>query len=117
MIVAALAAARQHGGAIPACARTWSRPTASIGQRPRHAGPGADAAGVPCRPLLQAYLAAAAEGFEGTDTSSCMQKFTDVDRCTFPGAATNLKVTFAPDMAVAERLLTVCWAGSVAGTR
>jgi 2-C-methyl-D-erythritol 4-phosphate cytidylyltransferase len=57
-------------------------------------------------PLLQAYLAAAREGFEGTDTSSCIETFTDVDVRTFDGEERNLKVTYAHDIAVAEHLLT-----------
>ena len=56
-------------------------------------------------PLLEAYRRAAEEAFDGTDTSSCVQHFTDVDVRVFPGAATNLKVTFAPDVRLAERLL------------
>jgi 2-C-methyl-D-erythritol 4-phosphate cytidylyltransferase len=56
-------------------------------------------------PLLAAYRAADREGFEGTDTSSCVQRFTDVEVHVFPGAATNLKVTFADDVRVATHLL------------
>lgn len=55
--------------------------------------------------LLQAYRAAAREGFEGTDTSSCVETFTDVEVRTFRGEQRNLKVTYAADIAVAERLL------------
>lgn len=50
-------------------------------------------------------MAAADGGFEGTDTASCVQNYTDLDVHVFPGAATNLKVTFAPDVRLAERLL------------
>nr|MDP9167371.1 2-C-methyl-D-erythritol 4-phosphate cytidylyltransferase [Actinomycetota bacterium] len=52
-----------------------------------------------------AYRSAAGDGFEGTDTSSCVQTYTDLDVRVFPGSPTNLKVTFAPDVALAERLL------------
>ena len=45
-------------------------------------------------------------GFEGTDTSSCVETFTDVEVRTFAGDERNLKVTYAHDIAVAERLLT-----------
>ncbi len=55
--------------------------------------------------LLEAYRAAARNGFEGTDTSSCVEAFTDVEVRTFHGEQRNLKVTYAPDIAVAERLL------------
>jgi 2-C-methyl-D-erythritol 4-phosphate cytidylyltransferase len=56
-------------------------------------------------PLLAAYRAAEDEGFEGTDTSSCIQRFTDVDVRVFDGASTNFKVTFPHDVRVASRLL------------
>jgi 2-C-methyl-D-erythritol 4-phosphate cytidylyltransferase len=58
------------------------------------------------QPLLRAYRAAAAEGFEGTDTSSCIEKYTEEKVRTFPGDAGNLKVTYAQDVAVAARLLS-----------
>jgi 2-C-methyl-D-erythritol 4-phosphate cytidylyltransferase len=58
-------------------------------------------------PLLAAYRSAETEGFDGTDTSSCVQHFTDVDVRVFPGAAANLKVTFRHDIALAEHLLRV----------
>jgi 2-C-methyl-D-erythritol 4-phosphate cytidylyltransferase len=58
------------------------------------------------RPLLRAYRAAAAEGFEGTDTSSCIEKYTDEQVRTFPGDEANLKVTYAHDVAVAGHLLS-----------
>ena len=45
-------------------------------------------------------------GFEGTDTSSCVERFTDLEVRTFRGEQRNLKVTYADDIAVAERLLT-----------
>jgi 2-C-methyl-D-erythritol 4-phosphate cytidylyltransferase len=57
-------------------------------------------------PLLRAYRAAERDGFEGTDTSSCIETFTDVEVRTFNGHEHNLKVTYAHDIAVAERLLT-----------
>jgi 2-C-methyl-D-erythritol 4-phosphate cytidylyltransferase len=57
------------------------------------------------QPLLRAYRAAAADGFEGTDTSSCIEKYTDEQVRTFPGDEGNLKVTYAHDVAVAGRLL------------
>jgi 2-C-methyl-D-erythritol 4-phosphate cytidylyltransferase len=34
-----------------------------------------------------------------------VQHFTDVDVRVFPGAATNLKVTYPPDIRLAEHLL------------
>jgi 2-C-methyl-D-erythritol 4-phosphate cytidylyltransferase len=57
------------------------------------------------RPLLDAYRRAEADGFTGTDTAACVATYTDLPVCAVPGRATNLKVTFAEDLALAERLL------------
>lgn len=57
------------------------------------------------QPLWQAYQDADAAGFEGTDTSSCVERFTDLEVHGIAGSAQNFKVTFAHDVQVAERLL------------
>ncbi|WP_418002958.1 IspD/TarI family cytidylyltransferase [Mycobacterium sp. PDNC021] len=57
-------------------------------------------------PLWRAYQDAAAAGFEGTDTSSCVERFTDIEVHAIAGSAQNFKVTFAHDVQVAERLLS-----------
>lgn len=107
----ALTVARTFGGALPAV------PTADVVRSGPH---GLEATGGPHRslvrvqtpqafravPLLMAYRAADQAGFEGTDTSSCVEKFADVDIRTYPGAESNIKVTYARDIAVAERLLS-----------
>ncbi|CAN7544284.1 IspD/TarI family cytidylyltransferase [Mycolicibacterium frederiksbergense] len=105
---AALDTARRHGGAVPAVAATGlARPLPGGGLEPlterlvRVQTPQAFRAG----PLLQAYRRAADEAFDGTDTSACVQHFTEVDVRVFPGAATNLKVTYPPDIRLAEHLL------------
>lgn len=105
---AALDTARRHGGAVPAVAATGlARPRPGGGLEPlterlvRVQTPQAFRAG----PLLQAYRRAADEAFDGTDTSACVQHFTEVDVRVFPGAATNLKVTYPPDIRLAEHLL------------
>ena len=56
-------------------------------------------------PLLQAYESAAADGFTGTDTAGCVTTYTDLPVHGVPAPATNLKITFIEDLAVAERLL------------
>ncbi len=56
--------------------------------------------------LLDAYRSAAAEGFEGTDTASCLERYAAVRIAAVPGHAHNLKVTFAEDLALAARLAT-----------
>jgi 2-C-methyl-D-erythritol 4-phosphate cytidylyltransferase len=56
-------------------------------------------------PLLHAYREAAAEHFEGTDTSSSVEKFSDIEVRSFQGDPQNMKVTFSQDLFLAERLL------------
>jgi 2-C-methyl-D-erythritol 4-phosphate cytidylyltransferase len=107
MFVTALSLAREFGGAIPAL---------TIPDVVRRGPAGAESIGgglvrvqtpqaFRAQPLLRAYRAAAVDGFEGTDTSSCIEKYTDEQVRTFPGAAGNLKVTYAQDVAIAARLL------------
>jgi 2-C-methyl-D-erythritol 4-phosphate cytidylyltransferase len=107
MFVSALSLAREFGGAIPALTipdvvREGPAGVESTdGELVRVQTPQAFRA----QPLLRAYRTAAAEGFEGTDTSSCIEKYTDEQVRTFAGEAGNLKVTYAQDVAVAARLL------------
>lgn len=102
----ALATARKFGGAIPVVPADDVVHAGSDGLVPggalvRVQTPQAFRA----RPLLDAYRRAQAAGVEGTDTSSCVERFTDVEVRTFPGASTNLKVTYPEDVLVAARLL------------
>lgn len=55
--------------------------------------------------LLEAYGHADAEGFRGTDTASCIERFTDLTIVGVASTQANLKVTYAEDLAVAEELL------------
>lgn len=54
--------------------------------------------------VLAAYRAAAADGFEGTDTSACVSAYRDVEVAAVAGSPLNLKVTFPEDVALAEEL-------------
>jgi 2-C-methyl-D-erythritol 4-phosphate cytidylyltransferase len=56
-------------------------------------------------PLLAAYRRAEDEGFTGTDTASCIERYTDLPIRPVSSPATNLKITFPEDVALAERLL------------
>jgi 2-C-methyl-D-erythritol 4-phosphate cytidylyltransferase len=56
-------------------------------------------------PLLHAYRRAARDGFAGTDTAVCVQRYTDVAIRPVPAPATNLKITFPEDVRLAGRLL------------
>jgi 2-C-methyl-D-erythritol 4-phosphate cytidylyltransferase len=110
MFATALAVAREFGGAIPVV------PVPDVVETTD----GSDVVALPAgalvrvqtpqafraEPLLQAYRAAERDGFEGTDTSSCVETYTDVEVRTFRGEQENFKVTYARDIAVAERLLT-----------
>ena len=106
LMTAALATARRFGGAVPAVdahgVLRADNCTALTENLVRVQTPQAFRAA----PLLAAYRRAGADGFDGTDTSSCVQHFTDVDVRVFPGAADNLKVTFRHDIALAEHLLS-----------
>jgi 2-C-methyl-D-erythritol 4-phosphate cytidylyltransferase len=55
--------------------------------------------------LLDAYEAAAADGFGGTDTAASIERYTDLEVAVVPGEPGNLKITFADDLLIAERLL------------
>jgi 2-C-methyl-D-erythritol 4-phosphate cytidylyltransferase len=101
---AVVRAAASYGGAIPVRAQPGLLPRA--GGPARHdlvavQTPQAFAAG----PLLAAYRRAEADGFTGTDTASCLEAYTDVPVHGVPAPATNLKITFPEDVALAERLL------------
>ena len=45
-------------------------------------------------------------GFEGTDTASCVERFSTVDVLVETGSETNIKVTFPEDVVVAASVLS-----------
>lgn len=55
-------------------------------------------------PLLRAYREAGAT-FAGTDTASCVERYTDLVVRWVPGSADNIKITFPHDLVVAEHLM------------
>jgi len=57
------------------------------------------------RPLLDAYRRAHVDGFVGTDTASCIERYADESVRCVPGDAGNIKITFPDDLFIAERLL------------
>ncbi|WP_231745153.1 IspD/TarI family cytidylyltransferase [Mycobacterium sp. IS-1590] len=106
MFTRALAVARESGGAIPAlplpdAVTTTLRRPAGGAALVRVQTPQAFRAA----PLLAAYRNSERHRFEGTDTSSCVEAFTDIAVQTFPGEPHNIKVTYARDIATAEHLL------------
>lgn len=107
LVAQVLAAARKYGGAIPGMV-SEDLALATDG----HVTPITDELvavqtpqGFLAAPLLAAYERAAEEGFVGTDTASCIERFTDVRVHWVPGEQRNLKVTFEHDLVVAERIL------------
>ena len=100
---ATLAAAREHGGALPVVplpglVTADLRRTADglVGVQTPQAFRAAE--------LLAAYRAAEEDGFVGTDTASCLEAYAPVRIAAVPSSATNLKVTFPEDLGVADRL-------------
>lgn len=108
-----IAAAREHGGAVPTVQLAGLLPRDGSAQ-PAPGGPDSRLVGVQtpqafrAAPLLAAYTAAAAAGFDGTDTAAAFAEFAPGADLTVRAVASgpgNLKVTFAEDVPVAERLL------------
>jgi 2-C-methyl-D-erythritol 4-phosphate cytidylyltransferase len=102
---AVLDAAARYGGAIPVVeSPQLSRADGSLAP-PRLVGvqtPQAFRAG----DLLRAYRQAEADGFVGTDTAACLERYTDLAIAGVPSTTANLKVTFPEDLGIAEALLT-----------
>jgi 2-C-methyl-D-erythritol 4-phosphate cytidylyltransferase len=107
LIGAVLARTREDGGAVPGLAAddvfgvdaghlVAQVPGAIRVQTPQ---------GFRAGPLLEAYEKAEREGFVGTDTSSCMERFSSLPIRWVPGAPENLKITYPHDLVAAERLL------------
>jgi 2-C-methyl-D-erythritol 4-phosphate cytidylyltransferase len=96
--------AREVGGAIPVAPLSGVADRAGL--RP-HAG----VVGVQtpqafrARDLLAAHAAAAADGFEATDTAACLAAYSDIRVAAVPSSSLNLKVTFAEDVATVAALL------------
>ncbi len=103
---AVLAAAREHGGAIPVVpVAGLLGPDGAVTGAAVVQTPQAFAAGA----LLAAYTAAEADGFSGTDTASCLETYGDrsvTAVAALAGRATNLKVTYPEDVVLAEALLS-----------
>ena len=55
--------------------------------------------------LVAAYAAAARAGFTGSDTSSCIERFTEAVVRHVPGDERNIKLTYPQDLFMAEQIL------------
>jgi 2-C-methyl-D-erythritol 4-phosphate cytidylyltransferase len=100
---AVLAAALEHGGAIPVAhlpdlvaADGRPLPGDLVGVQTPQAFRAAD--------LLGAHRQAAAEGFEATDTAGILARYTDLPVAAVDSDEGNLKITVAADLVVAEAL-------------
>lgn len=96
--------ARTHGAAVPAV--PVGRLTALDGSlAPDDLAAVQTPQAFRARALADAFAAAAAEGFTGTDTAASLERYTDVVVAAVPGEPTNLKVTFPEDLALVSELL------------
>jgi 2-C-methyl-D-erythritol 4-phosphate cytidylyltransferase len=101
-----IATAREAGGAVPTVELAGLIP-----RDPSTSLPPGDLVGVQTPqafravPLLEAYRAAASEGFDGTDTAACLERYRpDLAIVPVPAGPGNLKVTYAEDLVAATRL-------------
>lgn len=56
--------------------------------------------------ILDAYEAAARDGFVGTDTASCAEEYTDIPVAWVRGEETNFKITYAQDLLLAQDVVS-----------
>lgn len=62
--------------------------------------------GYQAKPLLEAYELAAKDGFTGTDTGACMEKyFPNIHTIAITADPSNVKITYPQDLAIAEHVL------------
>ena len=108
LIAEVVAAAREHGGAIPGLpADDLVTVTDDV-----VTGPVLDAAiraqtpqGFRAAPLIDAYEKAARENFVGTDTASCMERYSALPVHWVHGDQRNVKITYPHDLTIAEQFL------------
>ncbi len=100
-----LAAARQHGGAIPVVAVTHLL-TSALTQPPSGLATVQTPQAFRAGPLLAAYRSAQADGFEGTDTAATLAAHGELTIASVPSGPANLKITFPEDLVVAQRLIS-----------
>lgn len=109
LITAVIRAAREHGGAVPGLPAEDVVPvTGDV-----VAGPPLEAAirvqtpqGFLAGPVIEAYEQAARENFSGTDTASCMERYSKLPIRCVPGDEHNIKITYPHDLTIAEKYLS-----------
>lgn len=98
-----LAAAREHGGALPVVPLTHV--VRRDGRREASGLVGVQTPQAFRAPeLLAAYRSADDDGFRGTDTASCLEAYADVRIAAVPASPLNLKITFPEDVDLAAAL-------------
>ncbi|MEX0426861.1 2-C-methyl-D-erythritol 4-phosphate cytidylyltransferase [Nocardioides sp. DS6] len=109
LYAATIAAAREHGGAIPVVPLSG---LVTRGLRPAAEGRRLVGVQTPqsfrATDLLTAYDRAATDDFDGTDTAACLERYaTDpgLRVAAVAGSPLNVKVTFVEDLATAAALL------------
>ena len=109
LAAAVQAATREYGGAVPGVPRdglTMASEDGSVAE----ADLGTMMAmqtpqGFLAAPLLDSYERAAADGFTGTDTASCMTRYTGAPVRCIPGDERNIKITYPHDLVTAAMFL------------
>lgn len=108
LAAAVLHAAREHGGAVPGIPAVDVAP---VDGPDRLAEGRFDPSslvrvqtpqGFRASTILDAYEAAARDGFVGTDTASCAEEYTDIPVSWVRGEETNFKITYAQDLLLAQ---------------
>lgn len=110
LIAGVLNAAREHGGAVPGLP---AEDLVAVGAGGEILGEQTLAAAIRVQTpqgfrapaLLDAYERAAREEFLGTDTSSCMERYSRLPVRWVPGEQHNFKITYPHDLSVAEHYL------------
>ncbi|MGQ4495054.1 IspD/TarI family cytidylyltransferase [Dermabacteraceae bacterium P13101] len=109
LVNAVMHAAAETGGAVPGMPASdlllnvngKLAPAGADGQLLRVQTP----QGFRAAPLLDAYEAAARDGFNGTDTASCAEEYSDLEVTWVRGEDSNFKITYAQDLLLAQNVV------------
>ncbi len=105
-----VAAARAHGAVFPGIETDEIRSLGADGSPAAGPVPRMIRAQTPQvfrgPPLLAAYEQAAIDGFAGTDTAACFQRYRPEPLAYLPGDPENIKVTYPEDLLAAEAILS-----------
>lgn len=98
--------AARHGGAIPGRSQDAVVPVDPDGDRAGDFVTVQTPQAFRARELLAGYRQAHADGFDGTDTASTAERYTDLDVVVVPGPSGNVKITYPSDVEPAEERRT-----------